>query len=329
MVQMGNGNQTFVNRFIEFMPTLFVLEPGHLRLELCFNALADLIPNVEPSSLTPILLVWPALFSVSHPNNHLRIAALKLLKVCIEFSYKNGGFKNIGGIESSAYISSELTKAYYAFRESIGGDITTSFIYLLVCALRRGFEDFESRPYAIEVAKSCAYSLRERPFFATHFLLPLIAYTNEEILPISQAFSKMTTVESVIFEDFFNRREIDQMFIVSYLENCIADRFCQANTQKIAQCLIYGASKFSIVFRPIMTKIVEKCWRMIDVPSLSIDELDVYATLSANFLSIPDTGSDYTENLKKFQYNKTEDNILTKIIKKSLSGVEKTLKFFN
>jgi hypothetical protein len=329
MVQMGNGNPAFVSRFVDLMPSLFELEPGHLRLELCFNTLSELIPKVDPKSLTPIVLVWPALFSISHPNNHLRVAALKLLKVCVDFAYQNGGFKNIGGIESSSYISSTLVEALGAFRESFGGDLSASFIYLLVCALRRGFEDAESRPYAIEVVKACVNALKERQFFATHFLMPLIAFTNEDVVSLAQQFSQKKTPSEVIFENFDQRREVDQMFIVAYLENCVADRFCQANTQKISDCLIYGASRYPSFFRPVMTRVVEKCWRMIDVPSLSIDELDVYATLSANFLSIPDTGVDFSEELAKFQFARVNDVLLTKIIKKALTGVERAVKLLS
>ncbi|KAI5549005.1 hypothetical protein TVAGG3_0176830 [Trichomonas vaginalis G3] len=76
MVQNGNRDTSFVNKFVDLLPSLFALKPGHLRLELCFETLSSIIPLMESTSLVPLILVWPALYSSCHLNMQLRNSAL-------------------------------------------------------------------------------------------------------------------------------------------------------------------------------------------------------------------------------------------------------------
>ncbi|EAX96365.1 hypothetical protein TVAG_337970 [Trichomonas vaginalis G3] len=326
MVQNGNRDTSFVNKFVDLLPSLFALKPGHLRLELCFETLSSIIPLMESTSLVPLILVWPALYSSCHLNMQLRNSALKLLNVCLQFAYDHGDFKNIGGIETTTYISEQLTKTLSNFKDSFGSDKDNSFIYTLSQALSRGFELLETQAEAINVAKTCINALKDRPFLATHFVMPLICYTSEDIVPICSCFSQMTTPAEIIFENFEQRRELDQVYIAAYMTNCVADGACKNNTSRIAEVLTYGAQKFPPFFKPFKANVVSRCWRMIDAKTITFEDLDLYATISALFMSIPDSGVDYTETATKFGFQRISDDKLTKIIQKALTGIIKAIK---
>lgn len=326
MVQNGNRDTHFVNKFVDLLPSLFQLKPGHLRLELCFDTLSSIIPDMEPSSLVPLILVWPALYSTCVLNIQLRNSALKLLNVCIQFAYDHGDFKNIGGIETTTYISTQLTKTLDEFRASFGSDPENPFIYVLSQALSRGFESQETQEAAIAIAKTCINALKDRPFLATHFVMPLIAYTDLDILPICSCFTEQKTPAEIIFENFEQRRELDQVYIAAYMSNCITDGACKNYTHRIAEILTYGAQKFPPFFKPFKTNVVSRCWKMIDSNVILIEELDLFATISAMFMSIPDSGVDYTETAKKFKFEKIGDQRLSKIISRSLNGIIKAIK---
>lgn len=324
MVQMGNTDKAFIQKFISIMSQLFDSPLGHLRLELCLATLSSLMDLVPDTSYEPVFLFWPSLYASSHPNTHLRLSGLMLLEKTIQFCGRNGGFRNINGIESSAFITQGLTDSLALFRDGFKGDMSQNFTYLLVAALTRGFEEIDTRNQAGVVAKLCMKSLASRPFMASHYLLPFIAYPDEDIVSIASIFSQKKTVTEIIFDSFEQRREIDQMFIAGYLTSVWVDRFSAQNSRIIADCLIAGASKYPHVFRPAMNSVVSKAWRITDSES-RMESVDIAATVSAHFLSIPDTGVDLTDLFKKFEFKRISDEKLNKIIRKSLSGVKTAL----
>ena len=91
------GNFATAVHFMKTLPEMFSMDVvfGYQKVALSFRCFTRLIDTFPQTSRIPLNLFWLAVLCLLHSNPLLRISALDLIAVIVEFAMKNSGFMNI------------------------------------------------------------------------------------------------------------------------------------------------------------------------------------------------------------------------------------------
>jgi hypothetical protein len=307
-------------QLIQNLPSLLLTNFGFQKLALTFRSLGPLIIRFPDDSLIPMFFLWPALLSVSHQNQMLRRAALKLLARSIPWALDHGRFADINGLHTTRFISQAIVDSVSIYEESVGVSFSANFGFALVKAMTRSLEEVETRKAAVTVLKTCIKRCAGKPQIAAYFALGFLAYAQEDPQSIlAWVPTKSATVAAFIFKDFETRMADDTAAIVRYLGQTFGSRHCAHRLEVIADCLVYGATRYPECLKLIKTNVIRMCWQLMDTEFHGA-KAEMIAGVCGTFFALPD------ERQAKVQLvGRIGDDALARCITGAVDGVAAAL----
>jgi hypothetical protein len=272
---------------LTFIARLAVVDAdfGIQAFALGFNSISKLLPQFPKESAIPVFLVWCAILGACHSNLMLRRSSLQLLSKVIPFALENAGFANINDMSRTRGVSHHFQEGLSLFEEDQHVDFTANFAFAFAVSLRKALEEVVTRSYAVSLLKLCIKL--SPPSIGVFFMLPVIAYSPEDpLMVVAQIAPDSSGVGDFLFTDFENRPAKEQSDIVLYLADAFGNRYSAQRMESIAECLIWGAERYSEVFAGVRAALMDKCSKMLPAEK-NPARLDRISAVQAEFYELP------------------------------------------
>jgi len=297
-----------------------------------------------------MFFIWAPIVSILVQNANLSSKALRLLAKVLPWVKNNGLFKNYQGLCTTMYISDSLASSVAAYERYIGSKFSSSFLHTLIQILIWAFRinDKELKLSAIDFTKAMIMEMRDDEIDAVKFLLPVLGYTAPGQFDIQFAMEtifpeeakekpnikmpksgKVNEISSVKNEWSLDKMLMinsedwplkEQIWMVNYLYIMLEDENT-VNRDSVINALLYATRYYPKACEVFRTKIVERCWNMIDNED-NPAKVDKTAFLAASMLSAAESGTNFEKEMKDATFTRmTMDGDIKKILYDVINGI--------
>ncbi|OHT14726.1 hypothetical protein TRFO_02982 [Tritrichomonas foetus] len=276
----NHGNPNIPLKYIQMLPSFI---GSNSKLIFFFQTLNKLTDTLDPQNKSISSLFWLPLIATLSSDSFLSQSALQLLEALLVFSLSNLSFDELC---NSRFLSREINMAIMNIEKTFSVDFTKNFALSLAFVLNTAFEEQDTHEQAKMCLKQCMYRLSSNKQAASNFLLPFVAFDNDDPWWIFQLFHVKTIPEAVFYE--FDEKSLEERkMIAQYLASMYGQRYTINKKNDIIECLIYGARKYPHEFAAVQGSIVSKCWKILGTQK-NFQIVELVTSLTATFIGIKD-----------------------------------------
>ncbi|KAH0785019.1 hypothetical protein GPJ56_010965 [Histomonas meleagridis] len=321
-IYFTGGTKEIVIDLIKNLPKLFKsIDFSYQKLAICLESIASAIKIISNDMKTIKYLVWVSLFAANHSNTMLRIAANKLLHMCLQCMFEPK--QSIESIRNQVSDNNKIKNDIKNLESSLNINFERDFYQAFVMSLMRSIEEIDTRQTTISIFNLCVDNLLDSSEKLIYFVVPLITFGNEDtVKALTQKITNGKPLEEFIFNVISKFGLQESAWLVKVITNFFGQRTCLQSVDCLARVLIYASKKHQIFFVPIVNDLVNRCWKMIETES-SLQRIDSISALAAALLGINSTDNKYAVQYDKINFTKMEDAKVNDLISEALELLAK------